>query len=121
MFKSLQDNLNSALKSLRGKGKLSENNMRDGLQLVEQALIEADVSFAVVKDFMAKVSEQSLGQKVLLSLNPSEQVLEIVYSALVEILGPVDPSLHLRNTTSVLMMCGLQGSERQPPAASWDD
>ena len=110
MFESLQDNLKTAMKSLRGKGKLSEANMRDGLQLVEQAMLEADVSYSVVKDFMDQVSVHALGQKVLDSLDPSEQLLGIVYQTLVDILGPVDPSLHLKSTVTVLMLCGLQGS-----------
>ena len=78
MFESLQENLQLALKSLRGKGKLTEANMRDGLRLVEQSLLDADVSYSVVKDFMAGVTEQALGQKVLLSLDPSHQLLGIV-------------------------------------------
>ena len=110
MFESLQDSLQSAMKSLRGKGKLTENNMRDGLNLVEQALLDADVSYSVVTDFMARVNEQAIGQKVLLSLAPDEQLMSIVYQGLVDILGPVDPSLHLRGDVTVLMLCGLQGS-----------
>ena len=110
MFESLQDGLRSALKTLQGKGKLSEANMREGLRLVEQSLLEADVSYAVVQDFMAAVSEQALGQKVLLALNPSEHVVGIVHQELVRLLGPVDSSLHLRPETTVLMLCGLQGS-----------
>jgi signal recognition particle subunit SRP54 len=112
MFEALQDGLNSALKSLRGHGKLSEANMRDGLKLVEKSLLEADVSFAVVREFMGRVSEQAVGERVLKSLNPSQQVVGIVYQELVNLMGPVDHSLHLRgaNDVTVLMMCGLQGS-----------
>ena len=69
MFESLQDGLRSALKTLQGKGKLTEANMREGLRLVEQSLLEADVSYPAVKAFMASVSEQALGQKVLLALD----------------------------------------------------
>ncbi len=112
MFESLQDGLGSALKTLRGQGKLSESNMRDGLKLVEQSLLEADVSFPVVRDFMGRVSEQAVGEKVLKSLNPSQQVVGIVYQELINLMGPVDHSLHLKGTgeVTVLMMCGLQGS-----------
>ncbi len=110
MFESLQDGLRSALKSLRGKGKLSEANMRDGLGLVQQSMLEADVSYEVVQDFMASVTEQALGRRVLLSLDPSQELVGIVRDELINILGPVDPSLHLRGETTVLMMCGLQGS-----------
>lgn len=110
MFESLQDGLRSALKTLQGKGKLSEANMREGLRLVEQSLLEADVSYSVVQDFMARVSEQALGQKVMLALDPSQHVVGIVHQALIDLLGPVDVSLHLRPETTVIMLCGLQGS-----------
>ncbi|MFW6172078.1 MAG: signal recognition particle protein, partial [Planctomycetota bacterium] len=110
MFESLQDGLQSALKSLRGKGKLTEANMRDGLKLVEQSLLEADVSYSVVRDFMERVTERALGERVLLSLDPTQQVVGIVYEELVQLLGPVDPSLHLTGDVTVIMLCGLQGS-----------
>jgi len=112
MFEALQDGLSSALKSLRGQGKMTEANMREGLKLVEKSLLEADVSFDVVREFMARVTEQAIGEKVLKSLNPSEQVIGVVYQELVQLMGPVDHSMHLKGKTevSVLMMCGLQGS-----------
>lgn len=110
MFESLQDGMRSALKSLRGKGKLTEGNMRDGLQLVEQSLLEADVSYEVVQHFMAAVTEQAMGRRVLLALDPSQEVVGIVRDELINILGPVDPSLHLHGDITTLMLCGLQGS-----------
>jgi signal recognition particle subunit SRP54 len=110
MFESLQDSLTSAFKTLRGHAKLSEANMRDGLRLVEQALLEADVSFSVVKDFIAAVSERALGERVLKALNPTQQFVGIVYEELIKLMGPVDNSLHLVPGVNVIMMCGLQGS-----------
>ncbi len=110
MFESLQEGLQGAFKSLRGKGKLTESNMRDGLRMVEQSLLEADVSFAVVKDFMTDVTEQALGEKVLLALDPGQQLIGIVNERLVEFLGPTEPKVTLRDKTNVLMLCGLQGS-----------
>ncbi len=110
MFESLQDGLQSALKSLRGKGKLTERNMRDGLQLVERALLDADVSYQVVQDFMADVSEQALGQKVMGSLNPSEQLVGIVHHELLQIMGPVDSEIPFQSGVTIIMLCGLQGS-----------
>ena len=110
MFESLQEGLTSALKTLRGKGKLTESNMRDGLALVQKALLEADVSYSVVKDFIARVSEKALGEKVLSALDPSQQVVGIVHQELVDLMGPVDHSLHLQPGATVLMLCGLQGS-----------
>jgi signal recognition particle subunit SRP54 len=110
MFESLQQGLSSALRTLRGRGKLTESNMRDGLQLVQQALLEADVSLPVVKDFMSKVTEQAVGETVLKSLDPTRQLVGIVNGVLVDLMGPVDHSLHLKPDVSVLMLCGLQGS-----------
>jgi signal recognition particle subunit SRP54 len=110
MFESLQEGLSAALKTLRGKGKLSESNMREGLALVEKALLEADVSYSVVKDFIARVGEEALGEKVLGSLDPSQQVVGIVHQQLIDLMGPVDHSLHLQPGVTVLMLCGLQGS-----------
>ena len=110
MFESLQESLSSALKTLRGRGRLTESNMRDGLQLVQRALLEADVSLPVVKDFMDRVGEQAVGEAVLKSLDPTQQLIGIVGRELVDLMGPVDHSLHLRGDVSVLMLCGLQGS-----------
>ncbi len=110
MFESLQEGLQSAFKSLTGKARLTEGNMRDGLKLVEQSLLEADVNIRVVRDFMAAVTEQALGEKVLTALKPSEQLVRIVHEELVKLLGPIDHSLPSRNDVSIIMMCGLQGS-----------
>lgn len=84
--------------------------MRQGLAIVEQALLEADVSYSVVQELMARISEKALGEKVLNALNPTQHFVGIVRDELVNILGPVDPSLHLKKDVNVLMLCGLQGS-----------
>jgi signal recognition particle subunit SRP54 len=84
--------------------------MRDGLRLIRQALLEADVSFSVVKDFMASVTEQAVGEKVLKSLDPTKHLIGIVHQELIQQMGPVDHSLHLGGKPSILMLCGLQGS-----------
>jgi len=110
MFESLQQNLGSALKSIRGHAKLTESNMRDSMRLIQQALLEADVSFPAVKDFMARVTDQAIGERVLQSLRPEQQVVGIVHQELINLMGPVDHSLHLKPDLSVLMLCGLQGS-----------
>ncbi len=98
------------MRALRGRGTLSESNMRDGLKLVQQALLEADVSLSVVKDFMARVSDQAVGERVLNSLDPTKQLIYIVHQELINLMGPVDHSLHFQDDVSVLMLCGLQGS-----------
>ena len=110
MFDSLQKGLQGAFKSISGKGKLTESNMRDGLKLVEQSLLEADVSYSVVKDFMSSVTEQALGEKVLLSLKPSEQLVHIVHTELIKVLGTSEEGLALNKEVNIIMMCGLQGS-----------
>ena len=96
MFDSLQDGLKGAFKSLRGKGKLTEGNMRDGLKMVEQSMLDADVSIDVVRSFMGRVSEQALGEKVLLALAPEEQLVGIVNEELIELLGPVDSETRIQ-------------------------
>ncbi|MEW4451590.1 signal recognition particle protein [Bremerella sp. JC817] len=110
MLDSLQDGLRSAFKTLRGQGRLTESNMREGLKLVENALLEADVSYSVVKDFMKDVSDKAVGQDVLKALKPEQQLVGIVNQALIDLLGPVDPTLKLEKDVTVLMMCGLQGA-----------
>jgi signal recognition particle subunit SRP54 len=110
MFESLQDGLKGAFKSLRGHGKLTEANMREGLKLVENSLLEADVSIEVIRDFMQRVTERAVGEKVLLALRPSEQVTAIVRDELINLLGPVGDGLQLNQELNVIMMCGLQGS-----------
>ncbi|QDV46877.1 Signal recognition particle protein [Stieleria neptunia] len=111
MFDSLSDGLQSAFKSLRGKGKLTEGNMREGLDIVQRSLLEADVSYQVVQEFMGHVTERALGKKVLLSLRPEQELVRIVHDELVSILGPVDPSIHLKKDgATIIMLCGLQGS-----------
>ena len=85
MFQSLQDGLLSAFKSLQGKGKLTEANMRDGIAMVERSLVEADVNIDVVRKFVADVSEAAEGRRVLLSLRPHEEFIKIVFEELVKI------------------------------------
>ena len=84
--------------------------MRDGLKLVEQSLLEADVSFDVVRDFMGRVTEQALGEKVLLSLKPSEQLVGIVHQELINLLGESVEGIQLNSDVNIIMMCGLQGA-----------
>jgi len=90
---------------------LTESNIREGLRQVRQALLDADVNYEVARDFIDKVTQQAVGEQVLKSLRPSEQIVGIVYQELVNLMGPVDHSLQIkRDGTSILMMCGLQGS-----------
>ncbi|MFN7731033.1 MAG: signal recognition particle protein [Pirellula sp.] len=111
MFQSLQDGLMSAFKSLQGKGKLTEANMRDGIAMVERSLVDADVNIDVVRRFVADVSAAAEGRRVLLSLRPHEEFIKIVFEELVNLLGPVDNALAIkRGELTTIMMCGLQGA-----------
>src|SRR5206468_7171932 len=92
-------------------------NVRDGLHEVRKALLEADVNFTVANDFIARVTEKSLGQAVLKTLDPSEQIVRIVYDELVQLMGPVDHKFHFaKDKPSVVMLCGLQGSGKTTTA-----
>src|SRR2546428_4910483 len=94
MFEGIQRNLSDALKKLRGRGRLTEANIRDGLKEVRRALLEADVHYDVVNRFIARVSEQAVGQQVLKAINPSEQIVKFVYDELVALMGPVSHQIH---------------------------
>ena len=111
MFESLQQGLSTVFRTLRGQTRISESNIRDGLRMVRESLLEADVSLSVVDEFIKKTSEQAIGESVLKSLRPTEQFVGIVQKELVALMGPVDHSLHLvSGGMTILMMCGLQGS-----------
>lgn len=117
MFDSIQRGLSEALKRLSGRGKISESNVKEGLQQVRTALLEGDVNFNVANDFIARVTEKSLGQEVLRSLNPGEQIVRIMYDELVQLMGPVDHRFHFaKDRPTVIMLCGLQGSGKTTTA-----
>ena len=109
MFESISNRLRGAFSFLGGK--LTEANIREGMQQVRKALLEADVNYEVVDSFVKTVTEQSLGEDVLKSERPSEQIIGIVNDELVNLMGPVDHSFHFqKDGLTILMMCGLQGS-----------
>jgi signal recognition particle subunit SRP54 len=111
MFEGITQGLKGALSQLVRGGKLTEANIRDGLAQVKQALLEADVHYDVAKAFMQRVTEQAVGERVLKSLRPDQQIIGIVHQELVNLMGPTDHSLHLRRDgVNKIMMCGLQGS-----------
>ena len=117
MFENIQRGLGEALKKLRGRGRLTEANMREGLQEVRKVLLDADVNFTVAKEFTERVSTKVVGQEVLRSIDPSEQIIRIVYEELVGLMGPVDHSFHFaKDRPSVIMLCGLQGSGKTTTA-----
>src|SRR5499425_337343 len=117
MFEGIQRSLSEAFKRLRGRGRLSESNVREGLRDVRKALLEADVNFTVVDQFIRRVTEKSIGETVLRSLDPSEQIVRIMYDELVQLMGPVDHKFRsAKDRPTVLMLCGLQGSGKTTTA-----
>lgn len=111
MFEGITTSLQGALSNLVRSGKLTEAGIRDGLAQVRQALLEADVHYDVAKAFVQRVTEQAIGERVLKSLRPDQQIIGIVHQELINLMGPTDHSLHLRRDgVNKIMMCGLQGS-----------
>jgi len=110
MFDSLSSKLEGAFKNLRGLGKISENNVSDSLREVRQALLEADVNFKVARDFIERVKTKSIGQEVLQSIQPGQQIIKIIHDELVELLGSSNAGLQLSGNPSCVLMVGLHGS-----------
>ena len=117
MFESLSDRLSGVFRSIGGRSQLTEDNIQAGLREVRLALLEADVNFKVVKDFVEAVRGKCLGQEVLKGVSPAQQVIKIVRDELVELLGGETSGLDLRGRQpAVIMMVGLQGSGKTTSA-----
>ena len=118
-FESLSDRLNGVFKKLRGHGKLSEGDIKAAMREVRMALLEADVNYKVAKDFVAQVSERAMGQEVMESLTPAQQVIKIVNEELTALMGGDEAArINLKSKgPTVLMMCGLQGNGKTTNAA----
>src|SRR5213080_3218806 len=110
MFDSLSSKLQGVFKNLRGLGKISESNVGEALREVRQALLEADVNFKVARDFIERVKTKSLGQEVVQSIQPGQQVIKIIHDELVELLGSDNAGLQLSGNPSCVLMVGLHGS-----------
>ena len=117
-FESLSERLGKAFKNITGKGKLSEKNMNDMLREVRMSLLEADVNYGVVKDFIARVKEKALGTEVMTSLNPGQMVVKIVHDEIVALLGNEEAPINYKKTgITTVMMVGLQGTGKTTAAA----
>lgn len=117
-FESLTSRLSKAFKNVTGKGKLSEKNMNDMLREVRMSLLEADVNYRVVKDFIEKIKEKAMGVEVMESLNPGQMVVKIVRDELVALLGSEESELHFKeNGVTTIMMVGLQGTGKTTASA----
>lgn len=111
MFDSLSEKLDGVLKRLRGQGVLTEQNVAEALREVRMALLEADVNFKIVKDFIERVREKAVGQEVLQSLTPGHQVVKVVWDELRQLMGESHAGLSLASSPpTIVMMVGLQGS-----------
>ena len=117
MFDSLSDKLNTVFKKLKGHGKLSEKNIEEGLKEVRMALLEADVHYRVVKGFIADIKNRAMGQEVMGSLTPGQQVVKIVNEELTKLMGSEHQALTLSGSTPIsVMLAGLQGSGKTTTA-----
>jgi signal recognition particle subunit SRP54 len=111
MLDNLTEKLSGVFRNLSGRGRISEENIREAMRDVRTALLEADVNFKVVKEFVDRATEKALGQEVIRSLQPGQLMVKIVYDELVELMGPVDTRIYfVQPPPTVIMMCGLQGS-----------
>ena len=118
MFDSLSDRLSGVFDKLRGRGALSEDDVRSALREVRVALLEADVALPVARDFVDQVTERAIGQEVIRSVTPGQMVVKIVNDALIEMLGGANSDLKLDvNPPAVIMMVGLQGSGKTTTTA----
>ena len=118
-FESLSDKLQNIFKNLRGKGRLTEADVKTALKEVKLALLEADVSFKVVKQFIKAVQERAIGQDVMNGLNPGQMVIKIVNDELVNLMGSetTEIALHPASEVTVIMMAGLQGAGKTTTTA----
>lgn len=110
MFQSLQDKLDKALHTLKGKGQITEINVAETVKEVRRALVDADVSYKVAKEFTDKVKEKALGQNVLTSLNPNQLMVKIVHDELAKLMGGESAELNLSDNPTIILIAGLQGS-----------
>ncbi len=121
MFASLSDRLTATFRNLRGKGRLSEQDINTTVSEIRRALLEADVALPVVREFTAAVRERALGAEVSAALNPGQQVVKIVNAELVEILGGQARDLNFaKRPPTVIMLAGLQGAGKTTLAGKLD-
>ena len=116
-FEGLSSRLQEITKKIKGEARITESNMKEMLREVKLALLEADVNYKIVKEFINNVQEKALGQEVMKSLKPGEQVVKIVKDELVELLGGTESKINISpNPPTVIMLVGLQGSGKTTTA-----
>lgn len=116
MFEYMGDRISKAIKNIRGMGTITEENISDAMREIRLALLEADVNYQVVKEFVGHVKEKALGLDVSKSLKPDELFIKLVKDELIELLGGEYEPLKVNNGTTILMLCGLQGSGKTTTA-----
>ena len=116
MFETLGDRLQNAVDKIKGYGRITEDNIQEVVREIRLALLEADVNYVVVKEFITSVKEKALGEEVAKSLKPGEQFVKILKDELVELLGGEKAELNFEGKPTVLMMSGLQGSGKTTTA-----
>jgi len=117
MFESLFQSLNPIFNRLRGKGRLTEGNTREAVREIRTALLEADVNYKVVADFSKRVRDRALGQEVIRSVDPGQQIVKVFHDELIKLMGPVDPAIPFKDgAVTVIMLVGLQGSGKTTTA-----
>jgi signal recognition particle subunit SRP54 len=118
VFEALTDKFSGVFRGLSGRGRISEENIRESMRSVRTALLEADVNFKVVNDFVDQVIQKAIGQEVIKSLQPGELMVKICFDELLNLLGPVDTRIYfVQPGPTVIMMCGLQGSGKTTTCA----
>src|SRR5215212_6277044 len=110
MFDTLTNKLQKVFKDLRGLGKITDENVSESLREVRMALLEADVNFKVARDFIDRVKEKALGQEVIQSVHPGQQIVKVIYDELVGLLGSENAGLNITGNPATILMCGLHGS-----------
>lgn len=117
MFESISSSLETVFNKFRGKGRLTESNIKDGLHEVRLALLEADVNYKVVKNFIQHVTERAVGEEVIRSISPGQQIIKIVHDELVSLMGESDTAIPFTdNEPTLIMLVGLQGSGKTTTA-----
>ena len=116
MFDSLSEKHQSAIRNLRGLGKISESNIDESMREVRLALLEADVNFKVAKEFIARVKEKAMGEAVLASVSPGQQIIKFIHDELVQLLGSSNARLEVGGNPSCLLLCGLHGAGKTTSA-----
>src|SRR5512139_1250187 len=110
MFNSLQEKLESAFKNLKGQARVTELNIASTVKDIRRALVDADVNYKIAKEFTDKVKDKAMGEKVLLSVSPGQQMVKIVQDELTELMGGEASEFNISGSPAVILIAGLQGS-----------